>query len=145
MKDKYFWSAKENGFYPESMKELYETSRDGWPEDAVEISAEDYNALFAGQSAGKVITPGDDGRPVLTDPPPPTNEQLVAQANSRIKSLMAQATTAIAPLQDAEDLGIQTDSEAAMLKAWKTYRVLLSRITPDDEMTDWPEMPEVPQ
>lgn len=145
MKDKYFWSAKENGFYPESMKELYETSRDGWPEDAVEISAEDYNALFAGQSAGKVITPGDDGRPVLTDPAPPTDEELIAQANSRIKSLMAYATSAIAPLQDAEDLGIQTDEEAAMLKAWKTYRVMLSRVTPEDKKASLPEMPVVSQ
>lgn len=140
----YFYSAKNNAFYPDVLRDEYEQAG-SWPDDLVEITDDLYDALFAGQSDGKVITPGDDGRPVLTDPPPPTNEQLVAQANSRIKSLMAQATTAIAPLQDAEDLGIQTDSEAAMLKAWKTYRVLLSRITPDDEMTDWPEMPEVPQ
>lgn len=143
MKDKYFWSAKENGFYPESMKELYETSRDGWPEDAVEISAEDYNALFAGQSAGKVITPGDDGRPVLTDPPPPTNEQLVAQANSRIISLMAQATTAIAPLQYAVDLEMATEEEQTRLRKWKKYLVLLNRVdtskAPDLELPDKPE------
>lgn len=138
----YFYSAKNNAFYPDVLRDEYEQAG-SWPDDLVEITDDLYDALFAGQSDGKVITPGDDGRPVLTDPPPPTNEQLVAQANSRIKSLMAQATTAIAPLQDAEDLGIQTDKEAAMLKAWKTYRVLLSRVTPEDEKASWPEMPEV--
>ncbi|KYP88514.1 hypothetical protein WB91_17360 [bacteria symbiont BFo1 of Frankliniella occidentalis] len=140
----YFYSAKNNAFYPDVLRDEYEQAG-SWPDDLVEISDVAYNALFAGQSAGKVITLGDNGRPVLTDPPPPTNEQLVAQANSRIKSLMAQATTAIAPLQDAEDLGIQTNEEAAMLKAWKTYRVLLSRVKPEDEKINWPEMPQVPQ
>lgn len=138
----YFYSAKNNAFYPDVLRDEYEQAG-SWPDDLVEITDDLYDALFAGQSDGKVITPGDDGHPVLTDPPPPTNEQLVAQANSRIKSLMAQATTAIAPLQDAEDLGIQTDSEAAMLKAWKTYRVLLSRVKPEDEKINWPEMPVV--
>lgn len=140
----YFYSAKNNAFYPDVLRDEYEQAG-SWPDDLVEISDVAYNALFAGQSDGKVITPGDDGHPVLTDPPPPTNEQLAAQANSRIKSLMAQATTAIAPLQDAEDLGIQTDEEAAMLKAWKTYRVLLSRVTPEDEKINWPDMPVISQ
>ena len=99
--------------------------------------------LFAGQSAGKVITPGDDGRPVLTDPPPPTNEQLVAQANSRIKSLMDQATTAIAPLQYAVDLEMATEEEQTRLRKWKKYLVLLSRVdtskAPDIDLPVKPE------
>lgn len=138
----YFYSAKNNAFYPAILRDEYEQAG-SWPDDLMEISDEAYNALFAGQSAGKVITPGGDGHPVLTDPPPPTDEQLIAQTNSRIKSLMAQATTAIAPLQDAEDLGIQTDDEAAMLKAWKNYRVLLNRVTHEDAKISWPEIPVV--
>lgn len=135
------YSAKNNAFYEDTMKDDY-IQAGSWPDDLVEISDEAYNALFAGQSDGKVITPGDDGRPVLTDPPPPTNEQLIAQADSRVKSLMAYATSAIAPLQDAEDLGMQTDDEAAMLKAWKKYRVQLNRVdTSRAGAIDWPEAP----
>ncbi|WP_336795701.1 tail fiber assembly protein [Erwinia aphidicola] len=138
---KYFYSAKNNGFYPDVLRDEYEQAG-SWPDDLVEISDETYNALFDGQSAGKVITAGDDGHPVLTNPAPPTDEELIAQADSRVKSLMAYATSAIAPLQDAEDLGMQTDDEAAMLKAWKKYRVQLNRVdTSRAGAIDWPEVP----
>ena len=40
------------------------------PEDAVAISPEQHAALLAGQSAGQVIMPGKDGKPVLADPAP---------------------------------------------------------------------------
>lgn len=137
----YFYSAKNNAFYPDVLRDEYEEAG-SWPDDLVEISDELYDAQFAGQSDGKVITPGDDGRPVLTDPAPPTDEELIAQANSRIKSLMAYATSAIGPLQDAEDLGIQTDDEAELLKAWKKYRVQLNRVdTSRAGAIDWPEAP----
>jgi hypothetical protein len=39
------------------------------PEDAVEITAAYHAELLAGQSAGQVITWGEDGYPVLMDPP----------------------------------------------------------------------------
>lgn len=54
------------------------------------------------------------------------------------------ATDAIAPLQDAVDLGIATEAEAALLLAWKKYRVLLNRINPEDAPDiNWPEVPDV--
>lgn len=135
------YSAKNNAFYEDTMKDDY-IQAGSWPDDLVEITDEAYNALFDGQSDGKVITPGANGHPVLTDPPPPTDEELIAQANSRIKSLMAYATSAIGPLQDAEDLGIQTDDEAELLKAWKKYRVQLNRVdTSRAGAIDWPEAP----
>lgn len=137
----YFYSAKNNAFYPDVLRDEYEKAG-SWPNDLVEITDDLYDALFAGQSDGKVITPGDDGRPVLTDPAPPTDEELIAQANSRIKSLMAYATSAIGPLQDAEDLGIQTEDEAELLKAWKKYRVQLNRVDASRAgVIDWPEAP----
>ncbi len=41
------------------------------PADAVEITAAEHQALLEGQSTGKIIATGPDGRPVLVDPPPP--------------------------------------------------------------------------
>ncbi|HDL7347350.1 tail fiber assembly protein [Yersinia enterocolitica] len=56
--------------------------------------------------------------------------------------LLSEATAKIAPLQDAVDTGMVTDVEKEQLTAWKTYRVLLSRIdtskAPDIE---WPVAP----
>ncbi len=39
------------------------------PADAVEIAKDAYDALFAGQAAGKLITQDKDGNPVLVDHP----------------------------------------------------------------------------
>ena len=71
-----------------------------------------------------------------------TREELTAQAKAKRDSLMAKATAAIAPLQDAVDLNDATDNEQRLLKAWKAYRVALSRLdlttAPD---IDWPLPP----
>ncbi|MDF7627732.1 tail fiber assembly protein [Erwiniaceae bacterium L1_55_4] len=81
--------------------------------------------------------------------PPLTDEQIAAQKQQKIAnnvatkaSLIAQATVAIAPLQDAVDLDEATDAETALLKSWKQYRVAINRIdanTEDDII--WPEQP----
>lgn len=54
------YSAKNNAFYEDTMKADY-IQAGSWPEDLVEITDEAYNALFDGQSDGKVITPGGMG------------------------------------------------------------------------------------
>lgn len=54
---------------------------------------------------------------------------------------LAEASAAIAPLQDAVDLAMATDAEVAMLQGWKTYRVLLNRV--DTSKPVWPEVPRV--
>lgn len=136
-----FYSASMKGFYPEFMKSDYD--REGnWPDDVQEVSERWYNYLMDGQAEGKVIVPNEYGQPVLVEPPEPTREQLTANAQVQKSLLMAQATGAITPLQDAFDLGLDTDEERRLLLAWKKYRVLLNRVdtetAPDIE---WPELP----
>ena len=58
-----FYSKLNQAFYDD-------TIHTSLPEDALEISPEQYAALLAGQSAGQVIMPGKDGKPVLADPAP---------------------------------------------------------------------------
>ncbi|WP_050692015.1 tail fiber assembly protein [Yersinia pekkanenii] len=64
-------------------------------------------------------------------------------AEEKKARLSNEATVIIAPLQDAVDTELATNDEKARLTAWKTYRVLLSRIdtskAPDIE---WPVAPE---
>ncbi|HCJ7774311.1 tail fiber assembly protein [Citrobacter braakii] len=66
----------------------------------------------------------------------------ITQATQQKESLLALAASKIAPLQDAVDLDIATEAEAALLLAWKKYRVLLNRINPADAPDiNWPEVP----
>ena len=66
----------------------------------------------------------------------------ITQATQQKESLLALASSKIAPLQDAVDLDIATEAEAALLLAWKKYRVLLNRINPNDTPDiNWPEQP----
>ncbi|NWA62957.1 tail fiber assembly protein [Pantoea sp. B9002] len=69
-------------------------------------------------------------------------QQKIANNLAMKASLIAQATIAIAPLQDAVDLDEATDAETALLKAWKQYRVAVNRIDANtaDEIT-WPKQP----
>lgn len=66
----------------------------------------------------------------------------VTIAEQKKSELIVMAERAIAPLKDAVDLGIATDTEAALLLEWKKFRVLLNRIdtssVPDIE---WPNCP----
>ncbi|AYY46521.1 tail fiber assembly protein [Citrobacter freundii] len=64
----------------------------------------------------------------------------VTQATQQKESLLALATSKIAPLQDAADLDIATEAEAELLLAWKKCRVLLNRV--DTSKPEWPPLPD---
>ena len=75
-----FYSSQTGGFYTR------EIHGDAIPDDAVEITAEQHPALLEGQSSGKRIVAGVDGRPTLADPPQPTTEEAMAASWEAIKS-----------------------------------------------------------
>ncbi|MGL4785241.1 tail fiber assembly protein [Aeromonas hydrophila] len=73
--------------------------------------------------------------------PPPTE----AEQQARLDALLKQAANAMAPLLDAEALGIINEAEREQLTAWQRYRVALYRL-PQSE--GWPAevtMPEAPR
>ena len=84
---------------------------------------------------------GEFGPIEVITPPPPTE----AQQQAILEGKLQQAARAMAPLEDAEKIGIITDSEAAKLLAWRRYRVALYRL-PESEgwpiVKEWPESPE---
>lgn len=59
-----YYSPSKNGFYS---KQIHGNAM---PSDSIQISDDEYRALIAGQSQGKMIAIGSNGRPVLKDPPP---------------------------------------------------------------------------
>lgn len=134
-----YYSPKMKGFYFENDKALY-VDAGSWPEDASAISERWYHYLIDGQSSGREIVANVYGQPMLADLPEPTDEQLFARAEAHKIGLMQAATDAIAPLQDAVDLDMQTETEITRLLAWKKYRVMLNRVDPGNPV--WPEVPQ---
>lgn len=136
MENKYFYSPSTGGFYLENLHDYI-------PDDAVEVDNETYTSLLSGQENGLVITADKKGIPQLSSPPVLSKAEETAIAESRKASLMAEATVAINPLQDAVDLGEATSKEDALLKSWKQYRVTLNRMdlssAPDIK---WPDKPQ---
>ncbi|WP_025138071.1 tail fiber assembly protein [Achromobacter sp. DH1f] len=141
----FFYSASANAFFPDGLRADYERSGT-WPSDAVAVPDALYMQFGCGEVPhGKIRVSGSDGMPMWGDVPPLTPEQALVAASTKLSSLMAHATAAIAPLQDASDLGIATDAELQALTTWKRYRVALSRLPSQKGFpldVDWPEQPK---
>lgn len=136
-----YFSASENGFYDDAYRADY-VAAGTWPDDAAAISDQWYQYLLNGQSLGRIVTVNEYGQPVLADPPAPTKDQLIAEADARKAALITAASETISILKDAVDLGKATKEEQALLLAWREYRISLNRIdtsiTPEIE---WPSAP----
>lgn len=73
---------------------------------------------------------------------------LTQMALAERDGLLIDATTRLAPLQDAVDLGDASPGELAELAAWKRYRVALNRVQqqPDfPKAIEWPSVPNMAQ
>ena len=75
-----FYSKTTGGFYA---SEIHGTNI---PEDAVEITKEEYSSLVEGQSSGKRIISNADGFPELSDTNALTEEQIIAKYESALDS-----------------------------------------------------------
>lgn len=123
----------------------YDTTLHGnMPEGAIALTDEEYDAIKNAGSNGKVVREDASGRPIVTDPPPPTAEELAASAHVKRCGHLRDAAIRIAPLQDAVDLAIATPEEEAALLAWKQFRIDLNRIEQQSgfpQSIDWPVPP----
>ncbi|WP_429178687.1 tail fiber assembly protein [Aeromonas salmonicida] len=84
---------------------------------------------------------GEFGPIEVITPPPPT----AAQLQDRLTDKLALAARAMAPLEDADTLGIISDAERERLTAWQRYRVALYRLPQSDGWpteVSWPEAPQ---
>lgn len=131
------WSAKNRCFFLPTKGAL------SLDPDAILIDREIFNEYSGIAPDGKIRIVGEDSMPAWGDAPAPTQEEVIIINESEKNRRLAEAAAAIAPLQDAVDLSMATKKEVAALTEWKKYRVLLSRITPDDApKIDWPPKPE---
>lgn len=65
----------------------------------------------------------------------------IVTAEQKKRSLLAEASVSVELLQDAIDLEMATEEEERLSKAWRKYRVQLSRIDTDSIPVSWPERP----
>ncbi|MFQ2056109.1 tail fiber assembly protein [Aeromonas veronii] len=101
------------------------------PDDTVEHGRELYTRAMFGEfgPVGEFI-----------EPPPSEDEQL-AVLDGKLKF----AAATMAPLEDADKLGIISEHEKAQLTAWQHYRVALYRLPQSEGWpTDvtWPDAPQ---
>lgn len=140
MKNNYYYSFTEKGFYWLSEDELNNSTV---PTDLVPISEDVHAALMFGQETGKYISHTPAG-PILIDQPDYSPEELIAQAEIKKEKLLSEAEVVIAPLARAVKLKIATDEEIKRLEAWELYSVMVNRVNcskaPD---INWPEVPDV--
>ena len=91
-----FYSKITRGFYDSALH------GDNIPSDAVALTDEEYNGLFAGLSSGYYIMPGEDGRPYLQAFEQPSEEELLLRwrKNTEVSRFQARAALLQAGLLD---------------------------------------------
>lgn len=134
-----FYSSSRNGFYPEDVLALM--SESAVPTDLVEIESQLYAYCQEAPSRGEYVVPGEDGLPTTVALPGPSPEEAFAQNVRTRDQLLGWAALNMAPLSDAEDLGIATAAEAALLLQWRQYRIALGRINSAASDIVWPVPP----
>jgi len=100
------------------------------PEDAVEITAANHAELLAGQSEGKVIAWGDDGYPVLVDPPPQSPEVFAAIERTWRDGQLAATDGVVSRHRDELEEGPETTLTLTQYTELQGYRRALR---------NWPE------
>ncbi|WP_397322257.1 tail fiber assembly protein [Pantoea agglomerans] len=141
---KIYYSAKRNGFYDVDLKEVYKSSANGWPDDAVAISTAQYEELLQGQSSGRLITADSSGLPILIDP----EIDWQARAEQQRQGLLSAANATIADWRTELQLDVISENDRASLIKWMEYIRNLKSLVFSDIVDDadynsivWPEQP----
>ena len=123
-----FASKSTGGFYDSAIHV-------SMPEDVVEITAEAHAALMGGQGQGKVIGWGEDGYPLLIDPPVPSSEYFAEVERSWRDVRLAATDGVVARHRDELEAGVETTLSLDQYAELQVYRRALR---------NWPEAGEFP-
>ncbi|QGA51443.1 phage tail assembly chaperone [Pseudomonas brassicacearum] len=123
-------------FTSKSTRSFYDaTIHTSMPDDIIEISSEVHAELLAGQSEGKVINWGDDGLPMLVDPPLPSDEVLAAIERAWRDRCLLETDGVVTRHRDELEEGVETTLSASQYTELQAYRRALR---------NWPEAGEFP-
>ncbi|KFN18749.1 tail fiber assembly protein [Aeromonas bestiarum] len=110
-------------------------------DDIVEFTARRDDEEHHGRELYSRAVFGEFGDIEVIPLPPPTEAEQQARLNVQLK----QAANAMAPLEDADTLGLISEAERQQLTAWQRYRVALYRLPQGDGWpteVSWPEAPQ---
>ncbi|MBD1229495.1 tail fiber assembly protein [Xenorhabdus griffiniae] len=139
----YFYSAKENQFYPYELKQNY-INAGSWPDDGIDVDDSVYSEFVGNMPPeGKIRIADDNGLPAWGDIPPPTHEELQQQAERKRQFLLNDTDIQIMRLERIVRRNMATNDEINRLDSWELYSIALSRLdcskVPD---INWPKKPE---
>ena len=118
---------------------VWDGNTDTWspPEGSAAVRVPDGLGVSVGWTYDESTFIAPPAPPVV----PPTPAEILSVNTSIRNSLLVNATAAIAPLQDAVDIGEATADDTAMLLKWKTYRVAVNRVDLTQASPTWPAPP----
>ncbi|UVL97950.1 phage tail assembly chaperone [Pseudomonas atacamensis] len=123
-----YFSKTTEGFYDSAIHAVM-------PKDVVEITAAEHAELMAGQANGKLISCGENGYPLLLDPPPVSDEVLVlyerAWRDGQLSATDGVVSRHRDELEDAQETTLTTE-EYSELQAYRRA------------LRNWPEAGEFP-
>lgn len=130
-----YFSKAERGFFHDSNKEVME-SRGQWPEDAVEITQEEYDKFCGLIPSGFNLW--HDGKSMCWIEDKTNNPDM--QINRILfDNRMAEVNSLIEPMMDLFIMGDLSAEDSAKLKKLVKYRILLRNL--DLETEKIPELP----
>lgn len=115
-------------FYSATARCFFDSEHISRPKDCVEITSQQHMELLGGQSAGFVIVPDPNGKPMLAERPEPTEAELVVQGRRWRNRELDRSDIELLKVQDGVGTGTVSD--------WREYRVSLR---------NWPEHPDFPK
>lgn len=141
-----YYSASLNCFLCESLRDRYEASAEGWPDDSKVISERWYNYLLLRQSEGRTIVPDAYGMPVLA----PLVVNWTEKATALCSDLLKEAYAAAADWRTELELDILSKEDKAKLKLTMQYISQLKKLDFDDitdqsgyDSISWPTPPAI--
>lgn len=94
----YVYRPKTGAFYSDLLEADYRAAGT-WPGFFVRVTDEDYRNLMDGLAQGKIIVPNKQCYPVLQEPPAPTRDELIAEAEEKRRELIESALQSISVIQ----------------------------------------------
>jgi hypothetical protein len=125
-----FSSKTSGGFYDDFIHSVAQI-----PEDAVEITRERHTELLEGQSLGKRISSGEDGYPILVDPPAQSPESLATIERGWRDGQLVVSDGMVARHRDELEDGRVTTLSVEQYSELQAYR---------RSLRNWPESGEFP-
>ncbi len=142
--DGYIWDVKNIRLLAYLLKPEYEASG-LWPKDGIDVTDEISDEFTGQPPVGKMLGVGSDGMPAWVDIPPPSHEELVAQAEAEKQARIDQANEYMNSKQwpGKAAMGRLKGEELAQYNLWLDYLDALELVdtsgAPDIE---WPEEPD---